>query len=59
MTKPIDYNINVGHYNSPFNPKKPTHAANMAVMSLKILAETVKVSTGARKWIFVLERDVK
>ena len=58
MTKIIDYSINVDYYNSPLNPKMPTHAANKAVMSLKILAEKVMVSTRAWEMDFLFLKEM-
>ena len=49
MTKPIDYNINVERHSGPVQLKMPIHAANKTVMSLKILAETAKVSTRSQE----------
>ena len=53
MTKPIDYINNAERYNCPVKPKMPIYAANKTVMSLKILAETAKVSTRAREMDFL------
>ena len=58
MTKPTDYNINVECYNGPVKPKMPIHAANKTVMSLKILAETAKVSTRAREMDFLFLKEM-
>ena len=58
MTNPIDYNINVERYNDPVKPKMPINAANKAVMSLKILAETAKVSTRTREMDFLFLKEM-
>ena len=58
MTKPINYNINVERYNGPVKPKMPIHAAKKTVMSLKILAETAKVSTRAREMDFMFLKEM-
>ena len=58
MTKPIDYDINIERYNGPVQPKMPILTANKTVMSLKVLAETAKVSTRAQEIDFLFFKEM-
>ena len=55
-----DYNINVErcYNNGPVNPRMQIHAANKTVMSLKILAETAKVSTRSQEMDFLFLKEM-